>query len=132
MLVEPMEEVVEGLHAHKYQQRADTGKDIHASATSQANGSSHPKASSCGQATDYILVLTEDDSTRTNETDTADHLSSYTGDIPALKVIIAHGFLETIGRHYHKQSRTHCHKEMGAETSFLGTVLSFQSDKATQ
>ena len=94
MLVEPMKEIVEGLHAHKYQQRADNGKDIHASTTCQANGCCHPKTSSSSQATDYILVLTEDDSTRTNETDTADHLSSYTGDIPQYPVILLHTILQ--------------------------------------
>jgi len=132
VLVELAEEEVEGFQSEEYKQRTDSGQHIHATSTSQADGGCHPKARSCRQSADHILLFTEDDGTSTDETDAADHLRGYTRHIPSRGHPVHLDTAESVGRHNHKQCRAQCHEEMRAETSLLGTVFAFEPDETAK
>ena len=129
--VELVENDPEGFEAEEDEEGGGGSEDIHATSAGQADGGSDPEAGSGGKTTDGILVLLENDGACTDETDTGYDLGCNTRHIPAVLRGV-HRPVEAIGGHNHKQGRTQCHEEVGAETGFLGTVLTFQTNGTAQ
>ena len=83
MLVELVEEVVEGFEAYEHHQRGGSGQNVESTATGKADGCNDPESGGGGETADHVFLFAEDDGSGTDETDTADDLCSDTRDIPS-------------------------------------------------
>ena len=78
MLFELMKDGVQDFQADEDEDGRCGGEDVHATSAGQTDGGSDPETGSGGETTDHIFALMEDDGACTDETDTGDHLGSYT------------------------------------------------------
>ena len=131
MLVKLVKDEVEGLQTDKHQESSSRSKNVHSSSACQSDGCRNPQTGCRSQSAHGILILLEDNSACTDETDTRDHLGSNTRHVPAVLCSRQRTF-EAVGRDDHKECRAKCHEEMGTEPCLLGTIFTFETDGTTQ
>ena len=104
MLVEFLEEVVEGFESYEYEEGGSCREDVESTSAGQTDGRCHPETGGCGQSANHILALMEDDGACADETDARYHLSGHARHVPAVFGGM-HGSFEAVGRDDHKQGR---------------------------
>ena len=92
VLVELVEEVVEGFEAYEHHQRGGSGQNVESTATGKTNGCYDPESGGCSETADHVFLFAEDDGSGADETDTTDDLCSDARDIIQKSILLQYKF----------------------------------------